>query len=254
MKHAKQAYILCSNPRSGTTLLCDLLSQTGIAGRPNSFFREKSLEDWCEDWGVDGPIDLNNREFSDRYFRAMYQEGLGGTATFGLRLMGPDLRLACDWTRRYFPETKSDLAAFKAMFGEVRFIHLVREDKLAEAVSYIRAEQTGLWHGLPDGTALEEMPIERPDGYDEQAITERMENLREFDVAWERWFREQGITPLRITYDALSKAPQNVLGDVLSFVGLEPSCAKDIRPGVRKLADATNAVWIKRYRARHPDR
>ena len=30
-----------------------------------------------------------------------------------------------------------------------------RENKLAQAVSLIKAEQTGLWHIAPDGTELE---------------------------------------------------------------------------------------------------
>jgi len=33
------AYLICGTPRTGSTLLCDLLRATGIAGRPESYFR-----------------------------------------------------------------------------------------------------------------------------------------------------------------------------------------------------------------------
>lgn len=254
MTSAPYFYVLCSNPRSGTTLLCDMLSQTGMAGNPNSFFRQKSLQDWCDDWNVGRPVDPEDADFTKRYFTAMLAEGRGETPVFGLRLMGPDLRLACDWLALAYPDQKSEAATFEAAFGPVRFIHLSRSDKLAEAVSYIRAEQTGLWHQRPDGSALEQLEPTAPSGYDADAITTRMTELARFDTAWDDWFAAEAITPLRITYETLAENPQHVLAEVLSFIGQDPASASSIVPGVRKLADATNTAWMARYRERFPDR
>jgi trehalose 2-sulfotransferase len=42
------AYLICATPRTGSTLLCDLLRWTEIAGRPESYFRlpdEQALAD-----------------------------------------------------------------------------------------------------------------------------------------------------------------------------------------------------------------
>ncbi|HMF66717.1 MAG TPA: Stf0 family sulfotransferase, partial [Phyllobacterium sp.] len=39
---AARSYVICGTPRSGSTLLCDLLESTGIAGRPASYFRSES--------------------------------------------------------------------------------------------------------------------------------------------------------------------------------------------------------------------
>jgi len=33
------AYLICGTPRTGSTLLCDLLPSSEIAGRPESYFR-----------------------------------------------------------------------------------------------------------------------------------------------------------------------------------------------------------------------
>ena len=40
------SYALCATPRSGSTLLCDLLADTGVAGRPDSFFRPQAIAEW----------------------------------------------------------------------------------------------------------------------------------------------------------------------------------------------------------------
>lgn len=246
------SYVLCSNPRSGTTLLCDLLAQTGVAGNPDSFFRQKSLQDWCDDWQVSGPIDTRDQDFTRRYFDAMLAEGRGGTPVFGIRIMGADLRFATAWLDSAFPGHTSDAARFEAAFGPTCFIHLSRSDKLAEAVSYLRAEQTGLWHQRPDGTSLEQIAPTEPPGYDPDAITRRMTELAEYDQAWNAWFELEKIQPLRIGYEALAQDPQAILAQVLRFIGQDPDRARAVTPRVRKLADDTNLDWIARYRASHP--
>lgn len=244
----RSSYVLCSAPRSGTTLLCDMLARTGVAGQPDSFFREKSLADWCRDWPVAGPIDVTDVAFTARYFEAMRRHGRGQTPHFGLRLMGPDLSFACAWLQRLYPDVQGQRALFEAAFGPLHFIHLSRTDKLAEAVSYVRAEQSGLWHQRPDGTALEQIASTAQPGYNAQAITERLHALQALDADWHIWFRQEQITPLRLRYEDLAADPPATLAKVLDFIGQDGALAADITPGVRKLADAQSVAWIARYR------
>ena len=42
----------------------------------------------------------------------------------------------------------------ESVLGDLRFVYLWREDVIAQAVSWARAEQTNLWH----------TPIDGPDG------------------------------------------------------------------------------------------
>lgn len=247
-------YVLCSNPRSGTTLMCDMLAQTGVAGNPNSFFREKSLQDWCDQWGLPAPYDLHDPAFMSLYLDAARKEGRGDTSVLGLRLLGPDLGYSTQLLRQHYPETTNDVAALEAAFGPLRFIHLKREDKLAEAVSYLRAEQTGLWHQNADGSILEEVAPSHADGFDADAITERLSMLSAFENDWDKWFAAEGIDPLRLTYENLAADPQTSLGAVLALIGQDRHLASAVKPGLRKLADATTAAWMDQYRLLFPDR
>ena len=38
-------YLICATQRSGSTLLCELLKQTGVAGRPEEYF-DAQFEGW----------------------------------------------------------------------------------------------------------------------------------------------------------------------------------------------------------------
>jgi LPS sulfotransferase NodH len=51
---APSSYLLCGTPRTGSTFLCSLLASTGVAGRPESFFREPDERWWAERLGVAG--------------------------------------------------------------------------------------------------------------------------------------------------------------------------------------------------------
>src|SRR3954469_3299609 len=38
---ATRSYLVCATPRSGSTLLCRALAQTGVAGRPEEYFEAR---------------------------------------------------------------------------------------------------------------------------------------------------------------------------------------------------------------------
>ena len=81
-----RSLIICATPRSGTTLLCDLLAETGVAGRPNSFYRRESLDNWMRRLDVPaGP------DFDRRFLAAIVTEGTGDTGLFSMRMMWPSL-------------------------------------------------------------------------------------------------------------------------------------------------------------------
>ncbi|MAN61992.1 MAG: hypothetical protein CMI60_08585 [Parvibaculum sp.] len=49
-----QSIILCANPRSGSTMLCDLMAATGVLGKPQSFYRPESITLWTQQLSVKG--------------------------------------------------------------------------------------------------------------------------------------------------------------------------------------------------------
>ena len=93
--------------------------------------------------------------FARAYLAAVLREGTGGTGVFGLRLMWESVGELSALVDRVRPGLPDDAARFDAAFGPMRYLHLSREDKVAQAVSHLRAIQTGLWHLAADGTERE---------------------------------------------------------------------------------------------------
>ena len=81
------SYIICTTPRSGSTLLCKLLASTSKAGDPHSFYhRAEYMREWAAKWGLPDPETVSRRDFDVAYLAAAVAAGKGGTPIFGMRL------------------------------------------------------------------------------------------------------------------------------------------------------------------------
>jgi LPS sulfotransferase NodH len=249
MNHT-QSYIICATPRSGTTLLCDLLADTGVAGRPDSFFRRQSIPWWSDffdvsvaDWG-------DEYKFDQSYLAAVQREGAGGTWVFGMRLMWESVGDLSQRLETFYPGLPSDSARFRSAFGPPVYVHLCRQDKVAQAVSRLKAEQTGLWHVAADGSERERVKPGQAPVYDAQGLADQVAESEAHDAAWANWFAQQRIQPVRITYESLSTDPRATLATVLSALDLDPAIAGTIEPRTAKLADNESRDWAARFRSR----
>ncbi|RUX97072.1 Stf0 sulfotransferase [Mesorhizobium sp. M7D.F.Ca.US.004.03.1.1] len=241
-------YIICGTPRTGSTLLCKLLESTKTAGTPHSFYRRQDVSEWAEEWKLPDRDTISELEFNVAYLNAAIAAGKGGTGLFGLRLMRENLDELSAILDRIFPKLPSDRARLEKAFGLILYIHLSREDKLAQAVSLIKAEQTGLWHIAPDGTEIERVAPPKEPQYDFERIRREVTELETYDAAWNIWFAEQGISPLRVGYERLAANPAATLLGICEALGVRAPGAEDVSPGVAKLSDDTSLDWMRRYR------
>ncbi|WP_424970162.1 Stf0 family sulfotransferase [Dinoroseobacter sp. S76] len=249
MSNPARAYILCTSPRSGSTLLCRMLTATGVAGHPNSHFHTPSLTRWLEVYGLADTTFPSRRAALQAVLDAGIARGRGETACFGLRMQRGSFPYFMDQLAQLLPDQPSDHARLEAAFGPLSFLHLSREDKLAQAVSRVRAEQSGLWHAHADGRELERTAPPAPPRYDHDAIAAHLAELSRFEEDWRLWFAREGIMPLRLTYESLAQDPQGVLAQVLAHLGRDPAAAEQVAIPTARLADAESADWIARFRA-----
>lgn len=244
---AYESYVICTSPRSGSTLLCNLLAKTGVAGNPDSWFHQSSLAYWLEMHDLSADPAASEGEVLEAIFRAAIAAGSRG-GMFGLRLQRDSFDFFVGKLAVLHPGLSSDAERFHAAFGRTAYIHLTRGDKVEQAVSYVKAKQSCLWHVAPDGSEIERLSAPREPVYDAGAIRACVESMEAADRDWKAWFAREGIAPLRVAYEAFSAAPVDTLRDVLVHLGLDPDAANGIEPGVAKLADATSRDWVARYR------
>jgi trehalose 2-sulfotransferase len=144
----------------------------------------------------------------------------------------------------------SDVDLLDRAFGATRFVYLRRGDAVTQAVSWLRAEQTGIWFGTERGVQQE--PEQRPH-FSYNAIRQLVQLAGAHNAAWREWFALAGARPHVVDYEDLDADPVGVIRGVLDFLGLKLLAGRQIAARHRRLADQLSARWVLRYRGEAPD-
>ena len=239
---AVDSYLICATPRSGSTLLCGLLRSTGIAGRPESYFRREDVSAYADQWGV--PCSGHAGTDVDAFVRAAVAAGSTPNGVFGARIMwGTMTELTDALAGAYAAAPTSSVDPLTRAFGRTRFLHLRRTDTVAQAVSWARAEQTHYWHPGDEVAAGGREP-----SFDRDLIDELVRTITAHEAAWQDWFADQGLSPYELTYEDLAEDPIGVTRAVLDHLGLVLPADRTITVRDRRQADDLNAEWVDRYR------
>ncbi|MCB0968017.1 MAG: hypothetical protein KDB37_14370 [Ilumatobacter sp.] len=189
-------------------------------------------------------------EWGADYVQGVVYHGPAGTGRVGVRIMWSDMEALLDRLHSLYPGIGSETALLAKALGVDRFVHLVREDRIAQAVSLVLAEQTGLWHRHADGSERQRSRTPRPPRYDADQI-ERAVHLLEAEASgWSAWFAESGVTPLVITYEDLAGDPTTIVRRVVAHIGNTDVAVHE--PDTMQLSDDLNRAWVTRFRDEHP--
>lgn len=247
---AVDAYFVCATPRTGSSLLLGLLGSTGVAGRPQAYFRAADESTWADRWGLPrGP--RGDFDYAD-YVSAARRAGRGANGTFGAKLMWGTLDELVGKLGAVHPDLAGDdVALLGRFFGRTRFVYLRRDDVLAQAVSWLRAEQTDVWylggHGEISGSRAG--GTARPTRFDADGINRLLRTAREHHAAWQNWFASVGVRPYAVCYEDLVADMAGTTRRILDFLGLRPPHGHTVTARHHRQADALNDAWMARYRA-----
>lgn len=259
------SYLVCATQRSGTTLLCELLRatevagvpdeyfetlrETGLARQPRQYFEDPSVQDIAERLAPTVPGRPEQTGEFEAWFRYVLQRGTTGNGVFGAKMM---------WN--YFDEFKlrmgelpglGDLsfnARLDAVFPRLKVIFIRRRDKVPQAVSLWKAIQTQQWR-TESGTDSEELDDqETPHAeYDYRAIEYLLNQLHRWDARWEDWFHATGREPIRVIYEEFANTRAATIGRVLDALGVDPPEPEG--QSMKRQADGLSRDWVTRFRA-----
>ena len=175
---------VCATGRTGSWLLCRAMTHHGI-GIPHEYFNARHTRIIGPRVGIK-TLSEGVRLQSDVVARQAYMGAL-----LGLRTVNGIFSAKMHWGQyaSYLNNTEGD-----ALLQKSHFIHLYREDLLAQAISFHISRQTGRW-GL--GMERDTVPAERPRFFDLDLIEENLKALAEADMNWRLFFAHNGITPPR---------------------------------------------------------
>jgi trehalose 2-sulfotransferase len=252
------SYLVCATPRSGSTLLCKTLADTGVAGDPEEFFEAVPATgvprrplDYLA--GLDDAEALALVERSPPHSAPPYSDlrGVGSYAehlervrewgttpngVFGAKIMWAHLE---DLARQL--EFDDLCALVDAVFDRPRLVWVRRADTVRQAISLWRAMQTQSWRAENDPDAGEPQ-------YSFAALRHLVELLSTHDAAWERFFAAAGADVLTVGYEDLSTDLARVLKRTLDHIGVAaPDGALDALPRLRRQADERSDAWAAAY-------
>jgi len=242
----RRTVIICSHPRSGTTLLGELLHQIGGVGAPLEYFHRGFRPYLQERWAAD---DL------EAYVRAVHGWRTDPSGVFSVKLFWRDVEELAqerDPSAPGFgknPLGSLDPAAYRRiwsligdLFPDPVFIHLRRADRVRQAVSALAASQSGLWRSIP-GVGKQE-----PDGavvYDYDRIA-RLVGLCDYCHGhWVKLFQALEVTPYRMTYEALDADLAREAAGLIRFLGLADTAT--LAPRLRRQSDAATEAMVLRF-------
>lgn len=245
MSDVPVSYLVCATPRSGSTLLCEGLKATGVAGRPEEYFeavpatgRPRAPADYLA--GLDDleahallgsapppdPPPYSSLLDVDRHEDHLARVRAWGTTpngVFGAKVMWGHL---------------SDPAA---LFPDARYVWVRRRDTVRQAISLWRALQTQSWRdeGGPDAGR-------RSAEYCFSALRHMAEMLGEHDDAWARYL--DGRPVLELTYEEIAADLPLALERTLAHLGIRrPRAWPPALPAMRRQSDQLSDRWAEAY-------
>jgi LPS sulfotransferase NodH len=266
-----RSYLVCATPRSGSTLLCETLERTGVAGRPREFFealKETGVPRRPREyfWGLRSPevirllpsdaqldreserVPTWDRDDYTRHLLASVREGTTPNGVFGAKLMwgyfDDFLELA-----RGIPRFggMGDGSLLNTAFPDLRYVFVSRSDKVRQAVSLWRALQTWVWRKGEGSPGTEPLPNQRA-VYSFDAIDHLLDQLRRHEDAWRGFFFRIGQQPLQLFYEDVAGDLDGSVGRVLDMLDVErPASAEPLRQSMSKQSDELSESWVQNY-------
>lgn len=230
----RRSYLICTTVRTGSTLLCELLTSTGLAGHPSELFSPPGRRTLAGMWGTPTVT---------AYVEELRRRLVTPNGVFGAKLGIPALTDLLDHLR-----AESDGASahelLAAAFPGLRYVWISRRDRVRQAVSWERAVQTGLW--THTGTRPP-IVVPRP-RFDAAAIRRRLDAIERDERWWADLFAEAGVDPVRVTYEDLAADGAAVVRRVLDELGIDTAGPLWLSaPRMRRQADARSERWVQRY-------
>jgi len=228
----RRSYLICASPRSGSALLAGVLRSSRVAGNPEEYFWRGDASYWRDRWGVQTDVD---------YLKAALEAGRTTNGVFGARVMRTYLDDVVEFVTRATAAVAERSAVIASAFPGLRVVTLRRGDRIAQAVSWAKAEQTRVWY------ADDVRAPQRAASFNADLIEGLLEAIEEAERGWTSFAADTSVDSLELTYEELAADPVGVGESVLRFLDV-PTAGITLEVQTQRQFDETNRDWIARYR------
>jgi LPS sulfotransferase NodH len=227
-----------------------VLGSTQVAGRAEEYFPEvapnghvyvstdAALEDpsaWSFDW--------KHQSFAESLGR-VFESGTTPNGVFASKLKW----LNMPYLREALPGGQAIplCERMDSTFPDLRYVWVTRRDKLRQAISLVRARQSGRW--IARSAPARQANTAK---FNFHLVDSALRRIVEEEVAWERYFAQAGVVPFTVVYEDLVRECEPTVRRLLDHLRIAlPSGFTFPAPRLQRQADATSEEWVERYHQR----
>jgi trehalose 2-sulfotransferase len=232
------SYIICSTPRSGSTLLSDGLARLGNAGTPIEYLNNAAVT-WSllRRWSCE--------LFTEAYLRELARRRSDAGGVFGLKVHW-------DQIARFYAKVLGpgvSLVQYNehltTVFPGVKYLFVTRIDKARQAVSYWIASRTGRFFSLDAKNADDRIYLD----YDFEEIHATHLLLLTSEARWLEFFASNHLEPLLLPYESFHRAYDREIRSVLRYIGCAMPDGELPRPKIEQQTNGLKEEIVQRYMA-----
>jgi trehalose 2-sulfotransferase len=230
-------------------MLCWALADTGRLGKPEEYFLDGDPSSFPPGWDFweRSPLAIEHG-ITDRraYLDLVYRLGTTPNGVFAAKLMWnnlPWVTARLNALAEFAGMTTAQV--FPLVFPGLRVVHVVRRDRVRQAISWAKAVQDGVWFASDDAPA---QPSRTPE-YSFEFISGLEAVIAEGEVGWRGLYDELGVTPYEVVYEDLDTPDgyDAAVRGIADHVGVEASSLVMPSPRSHRQADHVNDEWFERY-------
>lgn len=225
---------ICTLPRTGSSLLSADMRSTEALGTPREYFNSNRYKNLIAKW------ELPENDL-DAYIAALRKRTGSANGVVAIKLMVHHLA----WLRKV-GMIEGGLTELSNRFGgNVVVVKLFRRDKLRQAISLVKARQTGKWGVNGKATAEPQ--------FSDQQLSASIVDIVRWEALWEREFASSGITPaLDLAYEDIPGNRDESLYRIARALNLDDPKAIVARRArdevsLERQANSETEQWYERF-------
>jgi LPS sulfotransferase NodH len=200
-------YIICSSPRTGSTLLGQMLKDSNCAGDPLEYFNPQYFQALRRRFNASAKF--------DEITQLLESHRTSPNGIFGIQI---------HWSHfsKIFQNNPHERDLFFRNFDKVIFIR--RKDKIAQAISLYRATTTKLWSSV-DEDQIKTAYYKDDEYFDPEALTRFLHYVIYQDEGWLKYLNANNKSYKTLFYEDITQDWNRSSRNVLNFI---TSYSKDV--------------------------
>jgi LPS sulfotransferase NodH len=230
----RSAFFICAVPRTGSSLLCDLLQSTGVAGNPIEYAAQDEEMTWRHRRGFG--------DHRDYFLHYAHRLCVTSNGVFSAKMMFEQMISFVSDLKRYKSiDAGAMIDTIDFAFGRPRYIQLLRKDKERQAVSFVRAAQTGAWTWI-------QAAGKSPD-YDPELLERAKDFLLRQEHSWnEALLSLDQSRRMTLEYEDVVENMEGTVSAVLNWLQIIDHPRPVKPPSMKRQADAITEEWLEAWR------